>query len=251
MRRRRSGGGGRAVARRALRRAARRLHQVVARRARAGRDRSRPRRRSARSAWQRQPPKSIVRSSQVRHGSGIQASPRKARKAGESFQIVASERSRTLSKLQRRDAAGLVAGQRGAVGRDDEVAARPAVHAGARAIGVVVGAHEQHLDAAAQPLRARRRRSRARRRPAARDGSSASRLTSAQPRYCVLASSSRSAPRRSASATNSAVRAMLPRWSTTLSVSGRPSARAAAAISSLPSSASRPAIRAAPAGSTS
>ena len=67
----------------------------------------------------------------------------------------------------------------------------------------------------------------------------------------MLASSSRSAPMRSASATNSAMRAMLPRWSTTLSVSGSRSARAAAAISSLASRPSRPAIQAAPAGSTS
>ena len=58
-----------------------------------------------------------------------------------------------------------------------------------------------------------------------RAGSSASRFASAQPRYCVFASSSRSAPIRSASATNSLTRAMLPRWITTFSVSGRPSAR--------------------------
>ncbi len=69
----------------------------------------------------------------------------------------------------------------------------------------------------------------------ARAGSSASRLASAQPRYCVFASSRRSAPIRSASATNSATRAMLPRWMTTFSVSGSPSARAAAATSSFAS----------------
>src|SRR6185437_2977880 len=50
-------------------------------------------------AWQRQPPKSVVRSSQVRQGAGIQASPRKARKPAPSFQMSPSERSRTLSQL--------------------------------------------------------------------------------------------------------------------------------------------------------
>ena len=50
------------------------------------------------------------------------------------------------------DAARLVARQHHAVGRDHDVAPRPAVHARARAIRVVVGAHEQDLDLAAQPL---------------------------------------------------------------------------------------------------
>ena len=139
----------------------------------------------------------------MRQGSGIQASPRKARKPASRSRSSASERARTFSgRRQRGDLQRLVAGQRHAVGRDDDVAARPAVHAGARAIGVVVGAHEEDLDLAAQPL-ARGERDRARLVEAARDGSSASRLASAQPRYCVLASSSRSAPIRSASATNS------------------------------------------------
>ena len=65
----------------------------------------------------------------------------------------------------------------------------------------------------------------------------------------MFASSSRSAPIFSASATNSATRAMLPRWMTTFSVSGRPSARAAAATSSFASRSSRPAIQAAPCAS--
>ena len=49
------------------------------------------------NAWQRQPPKSTCRSSQVRHGAGIQSSPRNARSAGESLQMSASGRSRTFS----------------------------------------------------------------------------------------------------------------------------------------------------------
>ena len=61
----------------------------------------------------------------------------------------------------------------------------------------------------AQPLGARRaRRSRARS-SCSRVGRSASRLTSAQPRYCVLASSSRSAPSDSASAMISGTRSRL------------------------------------------
>ena len=149
------------------------------------------------------------------------------------------------------DAARLVARQHHAVGRDDDVAPRPAVHARARAIRVVVGAHEQDLDLAAQPLGGGGRDGARLFDVARARGSSASRFASAQPRYCVFASSSRSAPIRSASATNSLTRAMLPRWITTFSVSGRPSARTAAATSSLPSRSSRPAIHAAPCASTS
>ena len=50
-------------------------------------------------AWQRHPPKSMARSSQVRHGAGIQSSPRNARKPGPSDQMAASDRSRTFSQV--------------------------------------------------------------------------------------------------------------------------------------------------------
>ena len=52
-------------------------------------DRCARRRRSARSAWQRQPPQSISRRSQPRHGSGIQSVPRKRLKASERYQMSA------------------------------------------------------------------------------------------------------------------------------------------------------------------
>src|SRR5262249_34541777 len=51
-------------------------------------------------AWQRQPPKSTSRRSQLRQGSRIHEVPRKALKACELFQISASGRSRTLSKAR-------------------------------------------------------------------------------------------------------------------------------------------------------
>ena len=47
-------------------------------------------------AWQRQPPKSRLRSGQLRHGSCIQASPRKAFMPGASRQQAARLRSRTF-----------------------------------------------------------------------------------------------------------------------------------------------------------
>ena len=50
-------------------------------------------------AWQRQPPKSIARRSQLLHGSGIHASPRYAISAFEELQMSASDRSLTLSNV--------------------------------------------------------------------------------------------------------------------------------------------------------
>src|SRR2546425_9246680 len=50
-----------------------------------------------RKAWQRQPPKSWVRRSQVRHGSGIQSSPRNRRNDEDSSQIQRSDFSFTFS----------------------------------------------------------------------------------------------------------------------------------------------------------
>ena len=49
-----------------------------------------------RNAWQRQPPKSISRRSQLRQGSGIQSVPRKRWKMGARSQMTSSEWSRTL-----------------------------------------------------------------------------------------------------------------------------------------------------------
>src|SRR5439155_23282647 len=51
----------------------------------------------SKAAWQRQPPKSISRKSQLRQGSGIHAVPRKRLKASDSLQIHLSGRDRTLS----------------------------------------------------------------------------------------------------------------------------------------------------------
>src|SRR5262249_19803494 len=53
---------------------------------------------------------------------------------------------------ERRDARRLVARQRESARRDQEVAARPAVHAGARQVGIVVGEDEEDFDFAAEPL---------------------------------------------------------------------------------------------------
>jgi hypothetical protein len=44
-------------------------------------------------AWQRQPPKSIERRSQLRQGSGIHPSPRNALSASDSRQISPSDRA--------------------------------------------------------------------------------------------------------------------------------------------------------------
>src|SRR5579883_838050 len=49
-------------------------------------------------AWQRQPPQSISRRSQERHGSGIQAVPRKRLKASEPYQMSARLASLTEGK---------------------------------------------------------------------------------------------------------------------------------------------------------
>ena len=160
---------------------------------------------SSAKAWQRQPPKSVVA---LVAGAAGRGHPVLAAEGAEAGAVVPDVGERAVADVlpggrERRDLAGLVAGQRDAVGGDDQVAARPPVHAGARAIGVVVGAHEEDLHLAAQPLARRERDPRAPRRPPRATASSASRLASAQPRYCVLASSRRAAPSRSASATNS------------------------------------------------
>ncbi len=49
-------------------------------------------------AWQRQPPKSSSRRSQLRQGSGIQSVPRNAVITGESSQIRSSGSARTLAR---------------------------------------------------------------------------------------------------------------------------------------------------------
>ena len=84
-----------------------------------------------------------------------------------------------------------------------------------------------------------------------RVGKSMRRFTRAQPRYCVFASSSRSASRDSASAITSATRSRFSRCSTTLSVSGNPSSFTQRATSSLRSNARVPAIRSDAVGVTS
>ncbi len=53
----------------------------------------------SRRAWQRQPPKSSVRRSQLRQGSGIHDSPRNFWNTPDSCQIHSRECSRTLSKV--------------------------------------------------------------------------------------------------------------------------------------------------------
>src|SRR5437660_8000420 len=50
------------------------------------------------AAWQRQPPKSISRCGQLRHGSGIHSVPRKRVKLSDSRQIQSRSRARTFSK---------------------------------------------------------------------------------------------------------------------------------------------------------
>ena len=57
---------------------------------------------ASRKAWQRQPPKSRARSGQLRHGSRIQLSPRKAFMPGASLQHSASVRSREAPELEAR-----------------------------------------------------------------------------------------------------------------------------------------------------
>ena len=143
-------------------------------------------------------------------------------------QISSSGRSRTLSNDEPGQRVRGVARQHEAVGRDDDEAAPPAVHARFRELGVVVRASRTAPPSARAAAGAPRGRPRARGRAARGVGRSARRLASAQPRYCVLASSSRSAPSDSASAMNSGTRSRLSRWSTTLSVSGRPSSLTAA-----------------------
>ena len=161
----------------ALGREARREHEIVARRLVTGGIGRAARRRRARR------PGSGSRRSRARarrtSGTARASRPRRgtARKAGESFQMSPSGAVADVLERERRDRRRLVARQRRAVGRDDDVAARPAVHAGARAADVVVGAHEEDLDLAAQAL-ARGERDAARASAScARDGRSASRLS--------------------------------------------------------------------------
>ena len=100
---------------------------------------------------------------------------------------------------------------------------RPAVHAGARAVGVPVGQNEDDLHPARQALASPRAPRRARGRSAPASGSSAVAFSCAHDTSWTLASSSRSAPSRSAIATTSSTRSRFARCRTTLSVSGSPS----------------------------
>ena len=121
------------------------------------RGRSRPRRRPARTPGNgsRRSPRGARR----RSGTAPASSRRRGTRAAPANRSRSppSGRSRTFSNVSPRDARRLMARQHDAVGRDHDVAARPPVHAGARAIGVVVGPHEQDLDLAAQPLGGGRR----------------------------------------------------------------------------------------------
>ena len=103
-------------------------------------------------AWHRQPPQSISRRSQLRHGSCIHSVPRNALNAGESVQISASVRSPKRSKRERRNRLRGVARQHGAVRRYHEGVARPAAHARFRIDGEIVRRDEVDVHDAGEPF---------------------------------------------------------------------------------------------------
>ncbi len=196
----------------------------------------------SRYAWQRQPPKSRVRSGHERHGSRIHASPRIRVHAGRV--VPALSRASAHAAFQNSSPGQIargVTGQHEPVGRDDDEAAAPAAHARLRASREVVGQ---------DPLQLRSLRARAlcRRRPAT--PLRAARATAAARRDCAARSRrtarwrARGDRRRAsrASAISAPTFARLWRCSTTFSVSASPSARAARATSSLRSKLAVPAI---------
>ena len=107
------------------------------------------------NAWQRQPPKSRARSGQSRHGSGIHASPRNAFMPGASRPALGERALGDAPELEPGQLGGAVARQHAPVGRDDDALAPPAAHARLRAVAVIVGQHEQDLDAGGLAAQAR------------------------------------------------------------------------------------------------
>ena len=139
---------------------------------------------------------------------------------GASSQHSRSERSRAFQNARPGRSRARVARQHESVRRDDDETASPAAHARLRATREVVRQHPLQLG----PLRADRSSATIcdAVSSCSRDGSSASRLRSAKPSYCALASSRRSASSARASAISAATFARLSRCSTTLSVSASP-----------------------------
>ena len=80
---------------------------------------------ASRKAWQRQPPKSCARRSQVRQRSGIQSSPRNFWNASEFSQISRSERFFDIFKRHSGQDVRGVAGQHVAIGLDEHALCVP------------------------------------------------------------------------------------------------------------------------------
>jgi len=188
------------------------------------------------SAWQRQPPESIARRSQLRQGWGIQDAPRKACRPGELDQI----RLAPVLHVPEGEPSSVcgAAREHQPVGADDHEPPTPAVHEGGRVLGIVVGhdEHDLHPGCGCDGPRAPE---------LGAVGSSARRFSSAQPRYCALASSAgrREAPRRARSPRRCG---RVPRWRTVLTVSGNPSSFTERATSSLRSNDRSPAMASTP-----
>ncbi len=105
---------------------------------------------ASRRAWQRQPPKSRVRRSQVLQGACIQSSPRNFWNAGEVSQISRRLLSFTLANSQAGNHFSGVAGECVAVWRDEHEFAAPAAHAGFGIFRVVIGDYRFDADFSAQ-----------------------------------------------------------------------------------------------------
>ena len=95
----------------------------------------------SKNAWQRHPPKSSARRSQLRHGSGIHCSPRKRWKAADSRHIHSSECSRTLSKLIPRNHARRMARKRLPGRINQKQPPSPSAHARFGIACIIIGHH--------------------------------------------------------------------------------------------------------------
>ena len=106
-----------------------------------------------RKAWQRQPPKSLWRSSQLLQGGFIQLVAPVGVKGLAARPDVGQRLVLHTRQIQARQVAGVVAGQRGAIRGDGQKDRAPAIHAGLGALFKIVGHHEQHPAARVRLLR--------------------------------------------------------------------------------------------------
>ena len=105
---------------------------------------------ASRNAWQRQPPKSCSRRSQLRQSSGIQSTPRIFLKRDGLFPDLPERALLDIFKRHSGQNVRRVARQDIAIRLDEENFAPPAAHAGLGIFRVVVRDHKFHVNAAAE-----------------------------------------------------------------------------------------------------